>query len=152
MKSSKLMKERVRRVEVLMKELGYDLEPEEIAEDGYGASVFLGDDYQFGITLDVQSKYLEIGYTFGFSKSFQERIRRSMEEIMGICYEHGCYYTLAFDNEEIIVSLFSKIYFAGMNYYALKETIRDLISAIHLVSELFDVVAQIQGELDYGNP
>ncbi|NCN04347.1 MAG: hypothetical protein GW949_01825 [Spirochaetales bacterium] len=152
MNSSKLMRERIRRVEILVKELGYDVEPEEIAEDGYGASIFSQDDYLFGLTVDSQSKYLEIGYTFGFSRSLQERIRRSIEEVMGITYEYGCYFTLGMDDEEIVLSVFSKLYFAGLNYYAFKETVRDLRSCITMIAELFDFAGQLQGENEYGNP
>lgn len=152
MNSSKLMRERIRRVEVLLKELGFDSEPEELAEDGYGAAVFEGENYVFGITVDRESKFLEIGYSFAFSKSLQERIRRSMEEIMSICYEYGSYTTLAIVEEEIVLSLFSKIYFAGLNYYALKETVRDLRSAISLVTDLLDFEAQLTGKESYGDP
>ena len=152
MNISKLMKERVRRVEVLLKELGYSIESEELADSGYGASVFENDQYVFGLTVDKTSKYLELGYTFGFSRGFQERIRRSMEDVMGISYEHGCYTTLTMDDKEIVLSVFSKIYFAGLNYYALKETVRDLLEGITMISELFDFANQLQGDDAYGNP
>ena len=151
MNSSKLMKERIRRVEILLKELGFDSEPEEVAEDGYGAAVFEDEAYVFGLTVDRESKFLEIGFTFGFSHALQDRVRKSMEEVMGICYEYGCYTTLAFDENEIVLSLFSKIYFAGLNYYALKETVRDLRSAITLITELLDFESQLRGEESYGD-
>jgi hypothetical protein len=145
------MKERIRRVEILFKELGYQIEPEDDNEQGYSAAVFQGEEYLFGLTVDRESKFLELGFTFGFSPSLHDRIRSSMEDLLGICYEFGSYITFTADESEIALSVFTKIYFAGLNYYALKETVRDLYSTITMIKELFQLKDQLVGDDEYGN-
>src|SRR5690606_41693387 len=80
MNISKLMRERIRRIEVLLKELGYAVEPEDRGGETYGAAVFEGDRYLFGVSVDQHCKFLELGFSFGFSHAFRERVRRRSEE------------------------------------------------------------------------
>ncbi|KGE71343.1 hypothetical protein [Spirochaeta lutea] len=151
MKSSKILKERIRRIEILLKELGYDVEPDELPEmAGYSAGVFQGEQYILSISVDQESRFLELGFTFGFSNSLHERIRSSMEDLLGICYEYGNYLSIQTLDPEITISIFSKIYFSGLNYYALKESVRDLRASVRLIKELFQIHDHLVGD-EYGN-
>ena len=70
---------------------------------------------------------------------------------MRVCYEYGCYFSLQPSNEEIAVTVYSKIYYAGLNYFALKETVRDLRSAIDAVQELLTVTAGSESGVTRGD-
>ena len=52
-------------------------------------------------------------------------LRSRTEEMFKICYEYGCYVNFQTYKNEINFTVFSKIYFAGLNYYSLKETLRE---------------------------
>jgi hypothetical protein len=147
MKFSKLMKERIRRTSVLFKELGYELVDSEVMEDTYTAG-FEGDDgFQGGVFIDRDSKFLELAFTFTFSPAFVEFVREKLEEMLQICYEYGCYVSVETTEDDIALSVFSKIYYAGLNYFSLKETLKDFREAVSTLEELFD----IERELDKGS-
>ena len=61
--------------------------------------------------------------------------------MLKICYEFGCYLNLQ-KNDEIMFSVFSKIYFAGLNYYSLKETLKDFNGCIESLRELIEIVKE----------
>jgi hypothetical protein len=141
------MKERIRRTSVLFKELGYELIDGEVLEDTYSAG-FEGDDgFQGGVFIDRDSKFLELAYTFAFSHAMTEFVRDKMEETLQICYEFGCYVSLETTDEDIALSVFSKVYYAGLNYFSLKETLKDFREAVDTLQELFEV----SRELDKGS-
>jgi hypothetical protein len=139
MKYSKLMKERIRRVRILFKELGYELFEGERQEDTYTASFEVGESFQGGFYIDSDNKFLEIAYTFSFSAQLGPLIQRKLEEMLKICYEYGCYINLQTENEEISFSVFSKVYFAGLNYYSLRETLKDYQDCIEALKELIEI-------------
>jgi hypothetical protein len=143
MKYSKLMKERVRRVSVLLRELGYEMLDGEFLEDTYSAGFEGGDGFQGGIFIDRESKFLELAYTFSFSANLSEFVQNKLEEMYQICYEFGCHTNLQTSPADISFSLFSKIYYAGLNYYALKETVRDFREATGSIAELFELRNQL---------
>ncbi len=152
MKQSKVMKERIRRVRVLFSELGYDFLEGELIDDTYSAGIEHGD-FQAGLFIDRESKFLEIAFTFSFSAALEEFIRDKLDEIFQICYEFGCYTNLQTSRDEISFSLFSKLHYAGMNYFSLKETVRDLRGAIAAISEVLEIASETPGDGDeYGNP
>jgi hypothetical protein len=139
MKYSKLMKERVRRVGVLLRELGYELLDGEFLEETYSAG-FEGDDgFQGGIYIDRESKFLEFAYTFTFSTNLSDFVQGKLEEMYQICYEYGCHTNLQTSPADISFSVFSKIYYAGLNYYALRETVRDFREAAESLTELLEL-------------
>ncbi len=140
MKYSKLMKERIRRVRVLFKELGYDLFEGERQEETYTASFEQGDSFQGGFYIDSDNKFLEIAYTFTFSPKLAAIVQQKLEEMLKVCYEYGCYLNIQKEeNGDISFSIFSKVYFAGLNYYSLRETLKDFQESIEALKELIEI-------------
>ncbi len=139
MKYSKLMKERIRRVRVVFKELGYDIFEGEKQEDSYTAGIDDNHGFQCGFFIDVDSKFLEIAFTFSFSPKLGTFIQQNLEEMLKICYEYGCYLNLQKNGDEIAFSVFSKLYFAGLNYYSLRETLNDFKACIESLKDLLDL-------------
>lgn len=149
MKSSRLLHERIRRVSVLIRELGFELHEGETSDDSYTAGFEAPDGFQAGMFIDADSKFLEFAFTFSLPAGMADFLRERIEEIMHTLYEFGCYFTLQVDGEEIAYTVFSKIYFAGLNYFALKETIRDFREAIDASQDLFEIrLASEQEERD----
>ena len=149
MKHSKLMKERIRRVNVLFRELGYELADGEHMQDSYTAGFEEEDGFQAGVFIDRESKFLELAFTFSFSPELGDLVKDKFEEMLAICYEFGCYVHVQASPEEIAFSVFSKLYYAGLNYFALKETIRDFREAIQSLQELLEIQEQFgKGEAD----
>lgn len=146
MKYSKLMKERVRRMAVLLRELGYELLEGEFLDDTYSAGFEGADGFQAGVFIDRESKFLELVYTFGFSSNLTEFVQNRLEEMYQVCYEFGCHTNLQVMPEEITFSVCSKIYYAGLNYYALKETVRDFREATEALMLLLELPAEMEKE------
>ena len=147
MKYSKLMRERIQRVSVIFKELGYAFA--EISKDDQSfTATFKSRSHAFGECLiDADNKFLEIAYSFSFQSSFSGFIQTRLPEIMRTCYEYGCYINIQYDSE-ISISVFSKIYFAGLNYYALKETLRDFNGCVGSLEEIFELKKERNGDED----
>lgn len=139
MKSNRLMQERIRRVSILVRELGYELHEGELSGDSFNTAFTTPDGFEAGLFIDGESKFLELSFTFTFTGTMADFVRERIEEIMHTLYEFGCYFTLQVDDEEITYSVFSKIYFAGLNYFALKETIRDFRDAVEANQEILDI-------------
>ncbi len=151
MKQSKLIQERSRRVAVLLRELGYEIHDGEVAPDSYSGSITASDGFQLGMFVDADSKFLELVFTFTFSASMADFVRERMDEIIHTLYEYGCYFTMHVDTNDIVFSIFSKIYFAGLNYFSLKETIKDLREAIDAHQEIFELPIENEKESDRGD-
>ena len=140
MKYSKLMKERIRRVRVLFKELGYELFEGGRQEETYAASFEQGDSFQGGFYIDSDNKFLEVAYTFSFSSKLATLIRDKIEEMLKVCYEYGCYINLQKEEAgDFSFSVFTKVYFAGLNYYSLRETLRDFQECVEALKELIEI-------------
>lgn len=148
MKSNRLMQERIRRVGVLIRELGYELHEGDLSGDSYNSGFTTADGFEAGLFIDSESKFLEISFTFTFTGAMADFVRERIEEIMHTLYEFGCYFTLHVDDDEITYTVYSKIYFAGLNYFALKETIRDFRDAVEANQELLDI--DFEGETRSG--
>ncbi|ORC34487.1 hypothetical protein B4O97_12660 [Marispirochaeta aestuarii] len=138
MKYSKLMRERIQRVNVLFKELGYEVFDNSGDEASYIAGFEGGDGAAGEFYIDMDNKFLEIAYTFAFPPETSEFLQRRLVEMLKICYEFGCYINIS-KEEEISFSVFSKIYFAGLNFYSLKETLKDFNLCIGAVKEAVDI-------------
>lgn len=143
MKYSKLMKERVRRVNVLLRELGYEMLDGEFLEETYSAGFESTDGFQGAVYIDRDSKFLELAYTFSFSSNLADFVQVKLEEMTQVCYEYGCYSTLQTTAKEITFTIFSKIYYAGLNYYALKETVRDYREAVESLTDLLELRSEL---------
>lgn len=140
MKQSRIMKERIRRVRLLFKELGYELEEEEYDSEVYSAG-FRGTSRPGGVIyIDRHCRFVEIAYSYLFSIHLSGFLRTQLAVFQDICYEFGCYYLLRNEDDHILFTVHSKIYYAGLNYFALKETLRDLSSAIHALEEQMEML------------
>lgn len=133
------MQERIRRASVLFRELGYELTEGEGSEDNYTGTFVAPDGFQGIYFIDVDSKFLEVAFTFSFSGGMADFVRERMEELVQGLYEFGCYFTLTTDSNEITYSVYSKIYYAGLNYFSLKETLRDFREAIGVQEEILEI-------------
>ncbi len=151
MKQNRLMQERIRRTTILLRELGYEIQEGEVADDSYSAGFVTPDGFQAGFFIDADSKFLELVFTFTFGKGMADFVRERIEEVMHTLYEYGCYFTLQIDQEEISYTIFSKIYFAGLNYFALKETIRDFRDAVDANQEIFEIQLENEQGASYGD-
>ncbi len=136
MKYSKIMEERIRRVRVLFKELGYKIFNAESSEDIYSAGFEKENGLQGGFFIDSESKFLELTYTFSFPLSLSEFLKKHLEEMIKICYEYGCYINILNDEESINFSVFTKIYFAGLNYYSLRDSLKDFNECVEVLTDL----------------
>lgn len=139
MRYSKLMKERIRRVRVLFRELGYDIVEGERSAESFSAAYENEDGFLGGFFIDADNKFLEIAFTFSFSAELGAFIQQRLEEMLKICYEFGCYLNFQSSSDELEFSVYSKIYYAGLNYYALKETLRDFQGCVESIKELIDL-------------
>jgi hypothetical protein len=145
------MQERIRRTQVLLKELGYEVHEGEVTEDSYSGGLVAPDGFQAGFFIDADSKFLELAFTFTFGNVMADFVRERIEEMLHTLYEYGCYLSLQIDQQEISYTIFSKIYFAGLNYFALKETIRDFRDAVDANQEIFEIHMENEKGASYGD-
>lgn len=139
MKNQKVMEERIRRVKILFKELGYKLHETERSEETYSAGFENDEGMQGGFFIDRNSRFLEIAYTFSFSPAMAEYVKTRLDEMLKISYEFGCYINLQTTNEEIAFSVFSKLYYTGMTYYSLKDSLREFVHCVQALTELLEI-------------
>lgn len=151
MKPNRLMQERIRRVSVLVRELGFELNEGEVSEESFSAGFTAPDGFQAGLFIDADSKFLELAFTFTFAVGMADFVRERIEEVMHSLYEFGCYFSLQIDQQEITYSVFSKIYFAGLNYFALKETVRDFRDAVEANQEIFEIQLENETGASHGD-
>ncbi|MDR1932783.1 MAG: hypothetical protein LBQ57_08195 [Spirochaetales bacterium] len=142
MKQSKIMRERIRRVKILFAELGYEVvDPEE--RDGAFTAGFQNETgFQAGFYIDEESRFLELAFSFTFSHSLSGFLRSKMEDVLRLCYEYGSYFNLQKLKKETTLTIFTKIYFIGLNYYALKETLRDFQENVGALRELVEIKSE----------
>jgi hypothetical protein len=145
MKYSKLMKERIRRVRVLFKELGYDLVEGEKSEETFSSAFENEEGFQGGFFIDSDNRFLEFAFTFSFSPELGLFIQEKLEEMLRMCYEFGCYMNLQKTEEEIEFSIYSKLYYSGLNYFSVKETLRDFQGCIDALRSLVDITIDETG-------
>ena len=140
MNYSKIMEERIRRVEILFKELGYHILDEEREAESYSAGFENSEGLQGGFFIDRSSRFLEIAYSFSFSLSMYEFFKVRLEEMLKTAYEYGCYSNIQLSRRDISYSIFAKRYYAGLNYYALKENLRDFQQCVKALTEVLEIV------------
>ena len=146
------MKDRIRRAAVLFKELGYEIVEEENSEETYVAAFEYPDGFQSSFFIDEDSRFVEIAYTFAFSPAMGDFLKSRLEEMLEVSYEYGCYISIQNFHEDISYSIFSKLYFSGLNYYSLKETLRDFRLAINEVKQLIEIHSGMGKGEHHGNP
>jgi len=140
MKYSKIMVERIRRVEVLFKELGYTILDTERSAESYSAGFENSEGLQGGFFIDRASRFLEIAYSFSFSLSMYDFFKVRLEEMLKTTYEYGCYSNIHLSRRDISFSVFAKIYYSGLNYYSLKDNLRDFQQCIKALTEVLEII------------
>ena len=78
--------------------------------------------FQAGVLIERGSRFLELAYSLTFPPSFSQLMKGKLEEMLKTCYEFGCYVSLQQTASELSFSVFSKIYYSGLNYYSLRDT------------------------------
>ena len=139
MKYSKLMKERIRRVRILFRELGYEIVEGEQSEDSFSAAYENDEGFLGGFFIDEDNKFLEVAFTFSFSSELGAYVQERLDEMLKICYEFGCYLNVLKEDSEIEFSVYSKVYYAGLNYYSLRETLRDFQACVESLKEVINL-------------
>ena len=135
----RLLQERVRRVRVLFRELGYRTTAAERSGESYSAAFTGPAGAQGGLFIEKDSRFLEIGYTFSFSPSLADFVKARLEQIMSAAYEFGCYPNVAAGGPEIALSVFTKIYFSGLGYSALRDTLRDFNLCVEAITGILEI-------------
>ena len=133
------MRERVRRVKVILAELGYQVVDPEERDGAFTAGLQNEAGFQAGFYIDEESRFLEIAFSFTFSPSLAGFLRSRMEDVLRLCYEYGSYFNLQHIKKETTLTVFTKIYFVGLSYHALKETLRDFRENISALRELVEI-------------
>ncbi|MDY7028807.1 MAG: hypothetical protein SVR04_10965 [Spirochaetota bacterium] len=136
MKYSKVMKERIRRVTVLFRELGCELFDEEKLEESYSSAFLTSTGLQGFFYIERDNRFLEIAYNFAFSPQLSGYLQRKMSDVLEACFEYGCYMNAYFDDHAVGISLFSKIYFSGLNYSSLRDTLVDFYHCTDAIKEV----------------
>ncbi len=139
MKNSKVMEERIRRVIILFKELGYKILETERTNETFSAGFENKEGLQGGFFIDRSSKFLEVAYTFSFSPSMADFVKSRLEEMLKVCYEYGSYVNIQTSRKEIAFSVFAKIYYSGLNYSSLKDTVREFRQCVEAITDLMQI-------------
>jgi len=146
MKKSKLMLERIKRVKVLFRELGLKILDSEHDDISFTAGFEGEEGLQGGVFIDRKSKFLEISFTFFFSHSMVDFVQQRLEDMLKVCYEYGCYLNLDKTKSEICFSVFSKLYFSGLNYYSLKNCLKDFSICIQVLTEVLEIKKDMEND------
>jgi hypothetical protein len=146
MKKSKLMQERVKRVKILFKELGLRILDSEYDTASFAAGFENDEGLQGGVLIDRKSKFLEISFTFFFSHSMVNFVRQRLEDMLKVCYEYGCYLNLDKAKNEICFSVFTKLYFSGLNYYSLKQSLIDFKACVGALTNVLEINKELKNE------
>jgi hypothetical protein len=136
---SQLMEERIRRVTVLFSELAFRVVEDERSHNSYSATFEDDEGFQSGILIERGSKFLELVYAFTFPSHYAAYMRGKLEEMLKIAYEFGCYVSLQQSATDITFSVFTKVYYSGLNYYSLRDTMRDFRECVWSLMDLMDI-------------
>jgi hypothetical protein len=133
------MEERIRRVTVLFSELSFRVIEDERSHNAYSATFEDEEGFQAGLLIERGSKFLELVYTFSFPATYAQYMRGKLEEMLKITYEFGCYVSLQQSSSEITFSAFTKIYYSGLTYYSLRDTMRDFRECVWSLMDLLEL-------------
>ncbi|UCB47372.1 MAG: hypothetical protein JSV25_08180 [Spirochaetota bacterium] len=133
------MEDSVERVEEIFGELGYDIFEREITEEMYQASFGRDSEVTGSIFMENDCNFMEIAYTYVFDREEENFLKEHLESMMNICYEYGIYFNIMREEDEINFSIFSKLYFSGLNVESLQDTIGDFISCNSELVSMFNV-------------
>jgi hypothetical protein len=136
---SQLMEERIRRVTVLFSELSFRVIEDERSHNAYSATFEDDDSFQAGVLIERGSRFLELAYSLTFAPSFSQLMKGKLEEMLKTCYEFGCYLSIQQTASELSFSVFSKVYYSGLNYYSLRDTLRDFRECVGALMDLLEM-------------
>jgi len=140
------MREIIERVETIFSELGYDVFDKEENEEVYEASFGKGKKYDGSFFIESNSNFVELAYTFTFDVDEEGYLRDELESMLDICYEYGCYFSILKDENEIHFSVFSKLYFSGLNVESLGDTLEDFVDCTQELAVLFEMEDEESGK------
>jgi len=138
MEKSKLLEERIKRANVLLKELGYKISGENKVSEAYTCEIESRKYFIGSLLIEYDCKFMEISYSYSFSRSMFNLLKKNLENLMKICYEFGCYYNIIKTKHDIIFTVFTKEYFTGLNYYALKDNLKDFKRCTEMIADLIE--------------
>ncbi|MBN1525228.1 MAG: hypothetical protein JW904_12135 [Spirochaetales bacterium] len=142
MKKSKRLAERIRRVRVLFRELGYKIVDSEKKGPLYSASFENEEGFQAEVHLDEQCRFIELSFTFLFSVEMADFLKHRLEQMLKICYDYGCYINLEDADKEIGFSVFDKLYYAGLNYYSLRQSLKDFSECVDTLTGVLEITKE----------
>jgi len=133
------MKELIERVVTLLAELGYDVLDRDESEDMFQASFREDDDFIGSFFIERDNNFLEIAYSYSFDNDDEEFLKGHLETMMNICYEYGNYFNIIKGEDEINFTVFSKVYFSGLNMESLQDTLEDFIACNQELVTVFNL-------------
>ena len=136
---SQLMEERIRRITVLFSELSFRVVEDERSHNAYSATFEDDDAFQAGVLIERGSRFIELAYALTFPATYSQLMKGKLEEMLKICYEFGCYVSLQQTATEISYSVFTKIYYSGLNYYSLRDSLRDFRECVAALMDLLEI-------------
>jgi hypothetical protein len=139
------MKELIERIETICSELGYEIIDRDESEELYQASFVKDEEIGGSLFIEKNSNFLEIAYSYSFDIDEENFLKDHLESMMNICYEYGNYFNIMKGDDEINFSIFSKLYFSGLNLESMQDTLEDFIACNHEIMEVFG----LEGEESY---
>jgi hypothetical protein len=140
------MKDIIERAETIFSELGYDISEREESEDVYQSSFGKGGKYSGSFFIEKNGNFIELAYTFTFDLDEESYLRDELDSLMDICYEYGCHFSILKGENEIHFSMFSKLYFSGLNVESLGDTLEDFIDCTQELAVLFEMEEGEEGK------
>jgi hypothetical protein len=140
------MKDIIERTETIFSELGYDISEREESEDVYQSSFGKSGKYSGSFFIEKNGNFIELAYTFTFDLDEESYLKDELDSLMDICYEYGCYFSILKGENEMHFSVFSKLYFSGLNVESLGDTLEDFIDCTHELAVLFETEEGEEGK------
>lgn len=135
MNISSLTKERKRRVESIIKELGMQVQNVNVFEGGLSASILKSKKLVAHFKIEDDFKFLELSYGFIIPEILYEQFRHILPELMECCYENGVYFHVNHQENSYNFAIFTKVYYSGLNYYSFRDTLGDMKRAIKSLTD-----------------
>jgi len=133
------IRELIETIETIFSELGYKMFDREETEDLYQASFSSNSDIGGSIFVEKESNFLELAYSYTFNIDEEDFLKEHLESMMNICYEYGNYFNIMKTEDEINFTIFSKLYFSGLNVESMQDTLEDFISCNREIIEVFGI-------------
>ena len=131
------MKDLIERIEAICSELGFRIIDREESEELYQSSLLQNDEICGSLFIEKDSNFLEIAYTYTFDIEEENFLKSHLESMMNICYEYGDYFNIMKGEDEINFSIFTKVYFSGLNVESMQDTLDDFIACNREIIEIF---------------